>query len=346
MKKQGFTLVELLVVIAIIGALMSLLLPAVQQARESARNTQCNNHLKQMGLAAQECLGQEHHFPSGGWGYQWVGDPELGSGYMQPGGWLFNLLPYMEQTALHQMGSQIIDNEQRGKIMSERVQTPLALIQCPSRRDANIYPILNTHYPMRMRTGTYPAPDNGVKLDYAASIGTGIRDADSVDDTTNIFQGEYEEMAKNNHRMMDTYMVRAKSTGIMYGFAQTTDGMVSDGLSNTYLIGEKYVDVFCYECQEVDGGDNECAYSGQGNDCARVGFKVPMQDKYKDPYDGEDTYRFGSAHSSGFNMVFADGSVQRISYQIFHKVHWCLSNRCDGGYYEGDRSMKIKLEWQ
>ena len=46
------------------------------------------------------------------------------------------------------------------------------------------------------------------------------------------------------------------------------------------------------------------------------------------------------------NMVFADGSVQRVSYQIFHKVHWCLSNRCDGGYYEGDRSMKIKLEWQ
>ena len=100
---HGFTLVELLVVITIIGILIALLLPAVQAAREAARQTQCRNNLKQLALG---CLNHERAhgtLPNGGWRYTWSGDPDCGFDRYQPGGWIYNILPYVELQSLHDL---------------------------------------------------------------------------------------------------------------------------------------------------------------------------------------------------------------------------------------------------
>ncbi len=93
-QRRAFTLVEQLVVIAIIGVLVALLLPAVQMAREAARATQCQNHLKQLGLALHQYHDTHNVLPPG-----WLADEPVGV----PGwGWATHLLPYLEQQNLEE----------------------------------------------------------------------------------------------------------------------------------------------------------------------------------------------------------------------------------------------------
>src|SRR5439155_16523915 len=103
-RRSGFTLIELLVVIAIIAILIGLLVPAVQQVRESANRTQCINNLKQMGVGFHNCHDTFKIFPGGGWGWDWVGDPDRGVGRSQPGGWVYQLLPFVDQAPLRNLG--------------------------------------------------------------------------------------------------------------------------------------------------------------------------------------------------------------------------------------------------
>ena len=91
--------------IAIIGILVGLLLPAVQAARESARRIQCANYkLRQLAISFHNHEGAHKHLPSGGWGWPWLGYPEYGYGEDQPGGWMYNILPFMEEGILHDRG--------------------------------------------------------------------------------------------------------------------------------------------------------------------------------------------------------------------------------------------------
>ena len=311
-RRHGFTLVELLVVIAIIG-----ILPAVQSVREAARRAQCLNHLKQLGLA---CLNHEQahgHFPSCGWGNHWLGVPDRGFGLRQPGGWAYNTLPYIEQEGLHQLGIGLSSQAYRDAGM-QRVKTPLSVHHCPSRRRPALrpYSISTTVYPTELYAITLGMPV--AKNDYAASIGDG---------RVTCF-GNYPSSLGQGDDTHFTWPDTSSCTGISHVRSQVTLADVTDGSSNTYMIGEKYLDPNGYE-NGLCCGEDQTLYHGQNSDLVRSAHPdvgAPLQDRVG--YNNID--RFGSAHPSGCNFVFCDGSVHTISYSIEPEIHRRLGNRRDG----------------
>ena len=158
-----------MVVITIIGILISLLLPAVQSAREAARGLQCQNNLKQLALGCLQHEAAHGFLPTGGWDWAYAGDPDLGFDGGQPGGWVYNVLPYVEQQTLHDMGMGM-SQPQKDDARKQVAQTPLPILYCPTRRPAIAYP---NQYSPWMGGASNPVP-NAARSDYAGNSGTAL----------------------------------------------------------------------------------------------------------------------------------------------------------------------------
>lgn len=305
---------ELLVVITIIGILIALLLPAVQAAREAARKMQCSNNIKQLALA---CLTHEQahgHFPVGGWGHLWTGDPDCGFGLEQPGGWYYNILPYVELDNIRAIGAGLAAPAKKAAL-GRVCETTFSAAICPSRRPIKAYTNNSDPNDALVNADKTPLLAHGDYAGNAGDVGNRwVRGPESIDQVSgfNWLTGD---------------------TGIFYQHSKTTTADVQDGLSNTYLIGEKYLWPDHYE-DGLDWGDDGTMYAMDcdivrwgtaGTSASGVVGLAPKQDQ-----PGVPNYEvFGSAHSNTWNAAFCDGSVQSIGYSIDLITHQRLCNRND-----------------
>jgi prepilin-type N-terminal cleavage/methylation domain-containing protein/prepilin-type processing-associated H-X9-DG protein len=326
-RPSGFTLVELLVVIAIIGILVALLLPAIQAAREAARRQQCVNNLKQLALAAQNHHDATKHFPTGGWGWHWVGDPDRGFGIDQPGGWAFNLMPFTEEGNAYKNasdGDPKTDTVRQKEAMRDLINKPLSLLGCPSRRGG---------------ARAFPKPVDGTFYAHNA--------ADAVSEPT-AGRGDYAincgDQNANEHNSGPSNLADAANfgwyargptgtnpigrvivTGISFQRSEVEIRHITDGTSQTYLIGEKYLNPANYETG-LDSADNETWCTGYNNDNFRATFSAPLPDTF----GVSGSKIFGGVHPGIFYMSFCDGHVEGVSFDINITVHRMHGNRRDG----------------
>ena len=316
-RSSGFTLIELLVVISIIAVLLALLLPAVQQARESVRRTQCKNHLLQLGLALNNYLNAHGVLPPGTsnatgpivsqeplsnipqYGVGGLGvslpltlNPQTVPVYHM--GWIVQILPYIEQQNVYQH----ID-------FTGSVYAPENL---PAR--ARILSTLRCPSDPGMQTGSTGAGANnyaGVHHDYETPIDV-------------------------------------NQNGVLFLNSSIRYDQITDGCSSTLFVAE------VMSQRGTDLGWMSGTRSSLRNVVVRtttpetgevIGYKthpaplpsgaVTMREQPNAPADGSEFVGgFSSHHSSGFQAVFGDGSVRQIPFNIDSRVLRNLAHRADG----------------
>lgn len=302
-RRRAFTLMEMLVVISIVGMLMALLLPAVQASRESARRNTCQNHVKQLSLAMLNHESAYGRFPSAGWGFGWVGDPDRGTGPKQPGSWTFDVLPYIERGDLARMGAGLPQSKKKAAVTAV-LAIPLDVFDCPSRRPLQVSPFDPNVQPVN-----FNVPPGIAESDYAVNAG------DTILRPTYGPQS-YTEADSPSHQWPDN----SDCTGICYLRSEIKMAEVTDGTSHTYMIGEKFAVVGPW-----DPGDDQGMYAGYDYDSFRW-TTYPLAPDQAELWIN----RFGSSHPTTCQFAFCDGSVRPISFDIDPKVHRWLGNRKDG----------------
>ena len=308
---KGFTLVELLVAISIIGLLLALTLPAVQSARQAARSTQCRNNLRQIGLAVHNHEATHRAFPSNGWGFLWIGDADRGVGQRQPGGWIYQLLPHLEGTPIANIGAGL-QGLAKEDSLEELMKSPLPVFECPSRPGEGLL----LARPQSLANATWTPWV--AKTDYAINEGDFITDTDGG--PPSLTAGD-----DPNYPWKDV----SAATGVCFLRSRIRTQDVLDGMSQTYLVGEKHVRRAAYLSAD-DLGHDQSMYCGVDLDINRWTLEPPLPDG-----DGDAVRAFGSAHPGGCHFVFCDGSVHLVSYSVDAQVHRSAGNRRDGFVQSG-----------
>jgi prepilin-type processing-associated H-X9-DG protein len=308
--RSAFTLVELLVVIAIIIVVGGLLLPAIQHVREAANRAHCLNHLKQIGLAALNHEAAYQQFPSGGWGEVWVGEPDRGNGKSQPGGWIYQILDFIEQENLRRWGAGLPRDEQL-RINAQMVGLPLSIMNCPSRRERSV--VENTAHAFYMNAAGYPP--RIARGDYAANCGDLPKD-EPWTRPLSLAEGDNPAYWRGPHLSPKDFH------GVIFQRSALRIADIPRGTSHTYLAGEKYLNAAGYFTQ-LDEGDDDSMLAGMDNCVERCTAKPPLADRW----GYEDLLRFGSAHAAGCNFVYCDGHAEVVSYTVDEAIHRAAGSR-------------------
>jgi prepilin-type N-terminal cleavage/methylation domain-containing protein/prepilin-type processing-associated H-X9-DG protein len=305
--RSAFTLIELLVVIAIIAVLVGLLVPAVQKVRESANRVSCQNNLKNLGLAI-------HNYHSA------LGElPPARVGRDAYATWPVLVAPYIEGQNWSNLWDVTRIYQQQPNALSQTATLPVFF--CPTRRGPMISPA--------DQNGVSGADGNGhlegACGDYACCDGNGY------ERNTKLAKGAMISSRVVNPNVGDNNPYPAR---ILSFRSRTSFKSITDGLSNTLLIGEKHVRPD--HLSEAGDGDN-AYYSGYDYTTAQRsgGYYydssgVRQNKPLMNPTDAASTIRFGSTHPGICNFVFCDGSVHALPVNIDIEVLCSLAVRDDG----------------
>ncbi len=315
--RTAFTLVELLVVIAIIGILVSLLLPAVQSAREAARRTQCSNRMKQLALALHNYAAAAGAFPPGhisrieAKGQHWCNDDGIHP-YRHGAPWTVLILCYLEEQARY---DEFDFDEPFGHTSKyftsadanyEGWIKPLSKYQCPS--DPNSKPEVNN-------------------INYF-----GVQGGFDTSDSDNPI---YKYSCSHDGRLFF-------DNGLLYHNSRIGFAHIRDGASNTFLLGEtRYVPTSAHRVGGEHGSwASGSRFDGSPNPYTQAAAALGIN--YY-PGSGGDSYAtsdidfwfkmskvFGSFHPGGCHFAMGDGSVRFVSESIDLQVYQQTGHRADG----------------
>lgn len=335
--RRGFTLIELLVVIAIIAVLIALLLPAVQQAREAARRTQCRNNLKQIGLAF-------HNFENSQQGIV----PLMVRHYY--GSFFAIILPYLEQNNLHKqfvINAEMHLNATNYALVTGDAASSIQSFQCPSRRSGV----------QRIVTGggaTQSSLGNGGLGDYAVVMW--YSDPNTTwypvygDDT---FTTDSSHTYTANDGTLSAIRAATALNGDYVNYRpRDTFGSITDGMAYTALVGEKHVRTWelgkcCGNASNStpsgtnpgtgNGHDGSIYYGGWGH--AEMNYARCMRHPFGQSGDSsggnfttitDAAGGFGSWHQGTIHFLLGDGSVRGFSPTTNQTVKDNLARARDG----------------
>lgn len=333
---------ELLVVIAIIGILVSLLLPAIQAAREAARKSSCQNNFKNVGIALQNYVSTYKHFPPGTDFTHSPNNPLCPGGKkasFEGFGWGAFILPYLEEQQTYDLLDFEWKSGEPQPIWKDRnwakrdtsweaAANLVSAYVCPSERNEEAWVDCCTN------RGHFSGGANDA-YDWRLSNMAGV--ADSLDAYCYDFQPTY------------------RGKGIMYNYSRTTPSKITDGLSQTFLLGEMVSALGIDQAGlpvwvgptwvTRSVGDLSQGINGPGS--------IPGgRDDALDPFDGDggnrhDEYHrengFSSYHPGGAHFAMADGSVQFYSESTNQLVLFARATRADGEVIAGDSATGVQL---
>lgn len=318
-REAAFTLIELLVVIAIIAVLIALLLPAVQQAREAARRTQCKNNLKQYGLALHNYHDANNYFPMGGTGWPWdpapAGGPKIS--------WQIRVLPYMDQAPLYNR-FPMDQNDPKGATPAGANKAYWANVMpyfvCPSDAQMIENPLWGNGGPSQ--------------TNYGGSLGS------QTTPSANSSCQPFMSFAQNNGDHGNVWGKSNLSGMFARIMAHIKMGDVTDGTSAVIAVGE--ILPSCHDhlggAWDVNGMGNAhqstitpinnfetCSWAPPSMVASKVAFNTGCRMQNNWNY----SWSFRSLHTGGAQFLFVDGSVHFLNQNIDMQTYQRLGGRAD-----------------